>query len=123
MSRIERLEAVLRSWEAEFKARLRVDLPSVASGRDTVYFFNEQNNPFSLPKQQLSVRGGEAFEMAVQIMSLRKDLDTFGPSAADEFLETVAKHASNDPNRLGAQRLAAQLLANLEAIWSSEGAA
>jgi hypothetical protein len=47
----------------------------------------------------------------------------FGQSAAETFVEAIAEHASADPNRLGARRLAAQLLVDLEAIWRFDGAA
>jgi len=120
MARKKTKEKVLRTLEDELRNRLRADLPRVAAGEESLYFFNSQFNPHALPSTRFSARGCEAFEVASQILALRKELDIVGESGAQPFLQAVAKHASADPQRLGARRLAVQLLADLEAFWQSE---
>jgi hypothetical protein len=121
MSRAEKAERLLRTLEDELRTRLRHDLPRVAAGDDSLYFFNAQFKPDALPVQRLSARGCEAFGVASRILSLRQELGVFDQSAAETFTEAVVKHAGADPHRLGAQRLAGQLLADLEEIWRNGG--
>jgi hypothetical protein len=88
------------------------DLPRVAAGSDTLYFYNPGHDPFELGR--FSERGVEAYELATQIDRLRAGLgDVEGIESA--LLGAVRRHGNtSDEQRLGAVRLAEELLGQIK---------
>ena len=108
---------ILSDLEGELRDRLRIDLPRVANGDDSLYFYNSDHNPFGLPASRLSKRGAEAYRLACQILKIHARLDETPACAASLLLEAIERHADQkDQHRLGPKRLAAQLLTDLEAV-------
>lgn len=103
--------AMLDDLEGELHGRLIVDLPQVAAGRDSLYFYNPDENPFGFPESKLSTRGSEVYHLAGQIRSLREELGESRTCEASLLLDAFEHHADqSDAHRLGATRLAAKLL-------------
>jgi len=103
--------AILDDLEAELHRRLIVDLPQVAAGWDSLYFYHPDKNPFDLPERWLSVRGSEAYHLAGQIRDLREEMGESRLCEALLLLDAFEHHADqSDAHRLGAKRLAAKLL-------------
>ena len=102
---------MLDNLEDDLHRKLIVDLPRVAAGEDSLYFYNPDNNPFDLPDSKLSTRGAQAYRLASQIRDLREELGESKICEAFLLLEAIEHHADrSDAHRLGAKRLAAKLL-------------
>jgi hypothetical protein len=114
MSRDDQALAKIDVLHAELRTKLLADLPRVAAGSDALYFFNADHNPFDFSDGHLSRRGAEAYELARELSALRKRVGLTEPSVAEKFLECVRAHADTaNANRLGAKRLATDLLATI----------
>src|SRR5262245_14141430 len=106
---------MLTDLERELRERLQIDLARVASGEDSLYFYNPDYNPFGLPESKLSTRGAEAYGLACRVRDLRDKLGE--PSACEAWLllGAISDHADQgNQQRLGAKRLAANLMADLD---------
>lgn len=108
------LERQLDQLETELATRLASDLPSVAAGHDSLYFYNADHNPSGFSSNKLSRRGSEAYLLACEIRDLRARLELDSGCLAAVFIETVRDHAdASNPHRLGPKRLAAWLAEQL----------
>ena len=106
---------LLTDLERQLHGRLRIDLPRVASGNDSLYFHNSDHNPLGFHESRLSKRGTEAYRLACQVQEVRARLGEPPVCAASLLIEAVERHADQgNEHRLGPKRLAAQLLADLE---------
>lgn len=111
--------AMLDDLEGDLHRKLMVDLPRVAAGEDSLYFYNPDDNPFDLPESKLSARGVEAYRLASQIRDLRDEMGESTICEALLLLEAIQHHADrNDAHRLGAKRLAAKLLQDVSELIS-----
>jgi hypothetical protein len=114
MRRDDRALAEIEVLQQELRTKLLADLPRVAAGSDSLYFFNAGHNPFGFAADYLSRRGGEAYELARELSALRRRVGLTDAGVAEKFLECVHAHTDTaNANRLSAKRLAADLLATL----------
>src|SRR3954451_8012051 len=96
---------ILEDLERELRDRLRIDLPKVVSGEDSLYFYSPDHNPFDLPESRLSKRGAEAYRLACEIRDLRERMGGEAICEASLLLEAIVHHADQrDQHRLGAKR-------------------
>jgi hypothetical protein len=108
-------KAMLENLERDLRERLAVDLASVSSGADSLYFYNTDFNPFDFAESRLSPRGEEAYQLARAVLKLRDDLAEPSFCDAELLIEAIRHHADKaDQHRLGAKRLAQKLLHDLE---------
>jgi hypothetical protein len=99
--------------------RLAKDLPDVAAGEDTLYFYNHEHDPFELTRlMRLSRRGGEAYALASDIAKLAAKLgDGDDANVESLLLDAVRGHSDlGDEQRLGSSRLAEELLRRIDAL-------
>jgi hypothetical protein len=114
-------QRMLEDLERDLRGRLRADLFVVSDGRDSLYFYNAEHNPFDLPRWRLSKRGGEAYRLACQIRDLRAELGEPAACEASLLLDAIAHHADrDDAHRLGPKRLAAKLAEDLDKLRPAE---
>lgn len=101
--------------EEDFLKRLTTQLERVSAGANTLFFFTAEFNPHSLPARQLPVESAELSALALQILSLRQLLRLPTTDTPSELLRAYMKRNADldDHNRLGPQRLAAELLVRL----------
>jgi len=100
--------------ERNLRRRLRNDLAAVSGGADSLYFYNSDFNPFDLPDARLSKRGGDAYQLACEILKLREGLGEPASRDAELLVQAIKHHADqSDPHRVGAKRLAARLVREL----------
>jgi len=109
-------QAMLKSLERDLQERLDVDLPAVAAGKDSLYFYNTDNNPFDFAPSRLSKRGEESYQLARAVLKLRGQLAEPLFCDAELLIEAIKRHAdTSNPHRIGAKRLAEKLLQDLAA--------
>jgi hypothetical protein len=112
--------ARLDDLEGDLHARLIVDLPQVAAGWDSLYFYNPDQNPCDFRESRLSARGVAAYRLAGQIRDLREQLGASRSCDALLLLKAIEDHADrSDAHRLGAKRLAAKLLEEIGKLIST----
>ena len=46
-------QAMLKSLERDLQERLDADLPAVAAGEDSLYFYNSDHNPFDFAQLEM----------------------------------------------------------------------
>ena len=111
--------ALLDDLEDDLHGRLIVDLPQVAAGWDSLYFYNPDKNPFDFHESKLSARGAQAYRLAGQIRDLREEIGESRNCEALLLLNTIEEHGDrSDAHRLGAKRLAAKLLEEIGRLVS-----
>lgn len=111
----DRAEIELQTLESELKQRLIHELTEIASGRNTLFFFNDEHNPHDFPAHFLPEQSSELLMIARKSIELRKLLVMPTEQSVGQLFITACEENANldNPHRLGPRRLAARLLSQI----------
>ena len=118
MSRREKRFERLAAMETELHSRLRAALDRVVREDVSFFFMTPEFNPFSLPEHSLPREATELAELAGEALRLSESLKEPSAAPVGSLLRRYLERATNlaDHHRPGHERLARELLAELDAL-------